>query len=155
MGGGKCWEEISSRIRDAVDMGMFHPRALTKKDLLVGCRGGGQQTARTCQLLQGQPEPQRHLAKLIPFPGQPASSDCGGGVHFRLTRDILGDNTCLQSSLLAWRRLCQPKQLIFPSFLNPLSPLHTVFASGQPNMRQGDGASGQGRGLRVWIRWSG
>ena len=84
---------------------------------------GGQQTARTCQLLQGQPELQRHLAKLTPFPGQPASSDCEKrGVHFRLTRDILGYSTCLQSSLLVWTRLCQPKQLIFPPFLKPAFP---------------------------------
>lgn len=128
------------------------PTCPDKEGLAGWLWGGGQQTARTCQLLQDQPELQRHLAKLTPFPEQPASSDCGGGVHFRLTWDILGDNTCLKSSLLAWRRLCQPKQLIFPPFLNLLSPLHTVFASGQPNMRQGDGASGQGRGLRVWIR---
>ena len=114
---------------------------------------GSQQTACACHVLQGQPEPQSHLARLTPFPGQPASRDHDWRRYTSSWLRTSGGIICACRVLLLyeWGFVETVSWLIFSPFLKPASPpiFHTrsLFASGQPNMQQGDGALGRGKGL--------
>lgn len=117
---------------------------------------GSQQTACTCQLLQGWPgaaEPPCQAHTLSG--GQPASRD------YDWRRYISGWLRTSGGIIRACRALCLYEQgfvetvswLIFSLSSNLLSPVFlctlSLFASGQPNVRQGDGASGMGRACQL------